>query len=414
MRRISIFNIAVIVAGLSSVASANAFIVGLYDAKALGRGNASAATDTDPSSITFNIGGLAGDQGTNVMIGGALAFPGASYTDTSGIKTDADLGTPIIPHLFVSSRISDLIAVGIGFHSPFAGDIDWPDSAPGNDVAKLQSIRTYFITPSVGVNLGKVIPGLTLGAGVDLVPATLEIRQFIFFGETQGEAHLGFNAFGVGGRVGAMFRPEALPQLSLGATWRSEVTEDFTGKGDFDIAEPYRGQLPPDGDISTTFKIPQSVSAGVAARPVAGFEIEADVTWVNWAAFDEVVIKLPGDNPANNMSVVPQNYTDTYTFSIGAEYKLPESRASLRAGYTFDPTPVPDTTLNASLPDADRHMISAGASYNVGDYDLHLGLQWLMPASRNTSDAPYMPVHKGSYEIQAYIAALTIAGHLGR
>src|SRR5262245_24273887 len=100
MRKISISS-AALVLGLGSAASAGGFMVGLHDAKALGRSNASAATDTDPSSITFNIGGLAADEGTNVMIGGSLVFAGASYTDTSGMKTEAGVGGhPIVPHLF--------------------------------------------------------------------------------------------------------------------------------------------------------------------------------------------------------------------------------------------------------------------------------------------------------------------------
>jgi long-chain fatty acid transport protein len=410
MRTTSAFSIGALVFGFGSAAYAGGFMVMLHDAKALGRANASAATDTDPSAITYNIGGLAADEGTNVMIGGALAFPAASYTDLAGAKTTADPGTPFVPHLFVSSRINDLIAVGIGFHTPFAGDITWPDDSPGNDVAKFQSIRTYFITPSVGANLGKFVPGLTVGAGIDLVPATLEIRQFLFFGDTQGEVHLGGNAFGIGGRVGAMFQPEALPQLSLGAMWRSQVNEDISGKGDFDIPAPYRSQLPPDGDISTSLKIPQSVSLGAAFRPTPALELEADLLWVNWATFDEVRIVLPDMSE----TVAAENYKDTYMVSLAAEYKLMENKAAVRLGYSYDPTPVPPTTLNPSLPDANRHIVAAGGSYNMGNYDLHLGLTYILPVSQETSDVMFTPLHKGTYEIQAFIAAVSVAGHFGR
>ena len=37
---------------------------------------------------------------------------------------------------------------------------------------------------------------------VDLVPATVELNQNLFFGNTQGTASLGGNAFGIGGRAG--------------------------------------------------------------------------------------------------------------------------------------------------------------------------------------------------------------------
>jgi long-chain fatty acid transport protein len=339
------------------------------------------------------------------------AVPSASYTDTGGTKFNGDAGTPVVPHVFVSSRINDLLAVGIGFHLPFAGDIDWPDAAPVNDVTKKNSIRTYFITPSVGVNLGQWVPGLTLGAGIDLVPASIEITQFITFGSTQGQAHLGGNAFGVGGRVGAMYKPEALPELSVGATWRSQVKEDFSGKGDFDIAEPFRTQLPPDGDISTTIKFPQSVSVGAAYRPMPELELEADSTWQDWSKYKEVRIHLPA-MAADSVSV--ENYKNTFSFNVGAEYKLPDYKAAVRAGYSYDPTPIPTTTIDSEVPDGNRHIVSAGGSYNFGNIDLHLGLVYILPTSTKTSDVMFTPLHKGKYEISAFIAALTLEGHFGR
>jgi long-chain fatty acid transport protein len=410
MRTITSFSFGALVLGLGGIASANTFENSFHDAKAIGRGNASTATDTDPSAITYNIGGLAADEGTNVMIGGIVAFPSASFTDTGGTKFKGDAGTPVVPHIYLSSRINDLLAVGLGFHVPFGGDIDWPDAAPVNDVAKKNSIRSYFITPSVGVNLGKYVPGLTLGAGVDLVPATIEITQFIFFGGTQGQAHLGGNAFGVGGRAGAMYKPEALPELSVGVMWRSQVNEDFTGKGDFDIAEPFRGQLPPDGDISLKIKLPQSVLAGVAYRPMPELEIEADTLWQDWSKYKEVRVHLP--NMTDSVNV--ENYKNTFSFNAGAEYKLTQYKAAVRAGYSYDPTPIPNTTLDSEVPDANRHIVSAGGSYSFDDYDLHLGLSYLIPVSMNTSTVMFTPLHKGKYEIQAFIAALTVGGHFGR
>ena len=411
MRTLSTLSVGFLALGLGGgVASANAFLLAVHDGKAMGRGNASTASDTDPSSITYNIGGLAVDSGTNVMVGGAMILPTSTYTDLSGNKTDTESQHPILPHLFVTSKITDMVAVGIGFHAPFGLEITWPDSAPTNDVTKYQSLRTYFITPSVGLDLKKFVPGLSVGAGIDLVPATVELRQFVFFGETQGEAHLGGDAFGIGGRVGVLYKPAMLPQLSVGAMWRSQVNEDFTGKGDFDIAAPYRDQLPPDGDISTSFKVPQSVNFGVAYRPIENLELEADGLWVNWSKFKEIRIKLPDMTD----KVSPENYNDTFTVSVGVDYKLPAYNAAVRVGYIYDPTPIPAESLTAQLPDANRHDLTAGGSYSFGDYDVHLGLLWVLPESRKTSDAMYAPIHKGTYEIQALVTTLTLGGHFGR
>jgi long-chain fatty acid transport protein len=110
--------------------------------------------------------------------------------------------------------------------------------------------------------------------------------------------------------------------------------------------------------------------------------------------------------------VAPQDYEDTVTIRVGAEYKM--KKAAVRAGYTYDPTPIPPTTASAQLPDGNRHAISAGGSYSLGNYDVHLALTYLPPASQTTSDEEYMPVFKGTYEITAFVAALSLTGKFGK
>ena len=136
-----------------------------FDARAVGRGNAASATDSDPSSIFYNIGGLAVAEGTHVMIGGSLIAPIASFTQADGNKIDSNTSPQVVPAFFASTRLSDLVAVGIGFYTPFGLAMSWPDNSPTNDVLHSQSLRTYFITPSVGVNLDKYVPGLTARRG---------------------------------------------------------------------------------------------------------------------------------------------------------------------------------------------------------------------------------------------------------
>ena len=37
-----------------------------------------------------------------------------------------------------------------------------------------------------------------------------------------------------------------------------------------------------------------------------------------------------------------------------------------------------------------------------------------MPASQTTSDAEFMPVFKGKYEVTAFVASLTLGGKFGK
>ncbi len=397
-----------LVSGTASLASANAFNISEHDAEATGRGNAVAASDTGPSSIVFNPGGIAVVEGVNVAVNGSLVAASGQYTnDTDGtVKTDS--GPVVLPAAFITARVHPMVAVALGFHAPFGLDISWPKNHPQADVIQDQSLRTYYVTAAVGVNLDRQVRGLSIGAGIDLVPATVELAQQIRFGDVVGNAHLGGTAFGIGGRAGVMYRSPDLP-LKLGAMWSSQVKLDFSGTGNFDAPKPFRNQLPPDGDITTSIEMPMSVSGGVAYGITPQLEVEADVRWLDWSTFKELRINLPG----GSQSVVSEQYQDTVSLRVGAAYELPTVPLAIRVGYIYDPTPIPTTTLSAQLPDANRNVLTLGGSYRFGNYGVHASVLYVLPATRKTSDAPFMPEYKAEYQVTALVASLMLTGHFG-
>ena len=402
-------------AGLGGTAHANAFLLNEFDAKAVGRGNASSATDSDPSSIYYNVGGLAIGEGTNVQIGGSLISAGASYTDLAGNKTDTATSPQAVPGVFVSARIHPMVAIGVGMYTPFGLALDWPTTSPSADVVQDIALHTFFLTPSVGVNLGSIIPGLTAGAGLDLVPATIDLRQAVYFGTDRGSAHLAGKAFGVGARVGVMYRPASEPRLSFGVMWRSDVKEDFSGDGNFDAPAPYRSQLPPDGAVKTSITLPQQVTGGAAFKMLPDFELEANVIWTNWSKFHTLNIDVPAPTSGTMTISTPENYENKTSFRIGGEYGMPHLGLAFRAGYIYDPTPIPSTNLTAQLPDINRNDVTIGASKTAGQYAVHVGLLWVLPGSRTTSMTdPYQPQYKGKYDVSAFVASVTLQGHFAK
>src|SRR5579863_3821716 len=162
-----------ILAASGTAAHANGFLLNEFDAQAVGRGDATGATDTDASSIYFNVGGLAAGTGSQVMVTGSLIQPIASFTDTSGAKTDSNTATQYLPGLFATTHVTDMIAAGIGFYTPFGLAVQWPSTSEAAASASYIALHTFFITPAIGLNLGSFVPGLSVGGGIDLVPATV-------------------------------------------------------------------------------------------------------------------------------------------------------------------------------------------------------------------------------------------------
>jgi long-chain fatty acid transport protein len=392
----------------ASAARANAFALNDFSAKATGRGDATIATSSDGSAIVYNVAGIASQTGVNVYVGASFITATGSFTnDADGKKTETNSPPAVTPGAYVTAKVHDMVVIGLGFHTPFGSKIEWPASSPSADEVRSQALRTYFLTPSIGLNLGKQVPGLQLGVGVDLVPATVELKQDIFFGDVRGNATLGGNTFGVGGRIGVMYVPPSAPAFSFGAHYRSEVKLDFEGDGDFDVAEPHRSQLPPDGAIKTSITLPQSLGVGFAVRPSDRIEAEVNAVWMGWSSFKELVVDLPGDSQL----VSPRNYEDKVSVRLGLEYKAVPDKFDVRVGYMYDPTPIPAEYLTASLPDANRHDLTVGASYHMGNYNVDVGFLWVTPAEKDTASMPDLPRYKGTYGIEVFLGAVSFGGH---
>ena len=406
--------------GTTGLAHANAFLINEFDSKAVGRGNASTATDVDPSSIYYNVGGLPAGEGTAFMVGTAIIAPQASYEDPAGMKTDSNTSPQAVPHVFGTYRINSMFAAGIGVFTPFGLAISWPQHWEQAEVTQKASLRTYFITPAFGVNLGSFVPGLSVGAGIDIVPATVELRQDILFGTERGSAHLGATAFGVGGRIGAMYVPHAAPQVSVGLMYRTQVKENFDGTGDFDAPAPFRAALPADGPAKTSITLPQQIAGGVAYRPTSTLELEGNLIWTDWSKFKSLDIEVPAPMGMGTTTISqPQDYSDKVTLRVGAEYRLPTLNAAVRAGYIYDPSPIPAEHLTAQLPDIDRHDLTIGGSLSfpratpvIGGLDVHFGALWVLPGDRHPAAGP-TPQFKGTYSVSAFVASLTVGGRFG-
>jgi long-chain fatty acid transport protein len=69
-------------------------------------------------------------------------------------------------------------------------------------------------------------------------------------------------------------------------------------------------------------------------------------------------------NGGVDLSVTPENWSDSYRYSVGANYHL-NDKLTLRGGVAFDETPVSDAFRTARIPDEDRTWLAFGAQYRL-------------------------------------------------
>jgi long-chain fatty acid transport protein len=98
-------------------------------------------------------------------------------------------------------------------------------------------------------------------------------------------------------------------------------------------------------------------------------------------------------------STTPKNWHDTWAFRFGANYEIREGM-KIRAGYIYDLTPVPDSSFEPQLPDANRHIFTVGGDIKVlTRFTLGIAYNFILLESRTKNNA--IPVNGVPVPLQA-------------
>lgn len=186
--------------------------------------------------------------------------------------------------------------------------------------------------------------------------------------------------------VGVMYRP--IDQLSFGLTYRGRADGDFEGDvfiTDATVIDPTTGQpmrVNLDGTVEMKYDHPEQVQAGVRWFASEKLSVEADVTWTGWSVNDRqvehVVLKdvpVPVVDDAGTITGFDvqdmpstfdhaRDWEDTTAYRLGVAYQATRTLA-FRAGYTYDPSPIPDETFEFGWPDTDRNVYTLGLGWQI-------------------------------------------------
>lgn len=135
---------------------------------------------------------------------------------------------------------------------------------------------------------------------------------------------------------------------------------------------------------AVTAFLPQQGVIGASFHPNDRFTLVADLTWVNWSAYinptASIDVNVNFDHPPGSEMIAlpmippsmrpdPARFHDTFVPRIGAEYRIPIAQTaivSVRAGYRYDPSPVPDQSgSNTNFLDSNRHVVAAGFGFEL-------------------------------------------------
>ncbi len=389
------------VIGLAAVAGGSARAAGiavdLQSARGVGMAGSMIGVVDDASGMYFNPAGIAQGQGLEVELGTAPIIPAFTVTNPAGQQLNgvANVITPV--HLYATWGISDEWTVGLGLFTPWGLKVEWDPTWEGREVIKKADLKVYVINPTVAYRNGP----FRIGGGVQIVRSTVELTKDInLLDNGYVGVDLGAGAWGVGGNVGIQY--DAVPKiLTLGATYRSSVSQNFEGNAHFtNVPPPYAGTFK-DQTAKTKLKLPDNIGFGVAVRPIPELVLDVDINYFAWQQFQAIDIQF--QNPSLS-TYESKAWHHSWNYRIGAEYTLNE-HIQLRGGILYDKTPSPTYTLLPDVPDNDRLNFGLGGTYRWGAFRIELAYQYIHFLGA-TSTYPN-PKYQYDYGANAHVLALT-------
>jgi len=398
------------------------FLIYEHGAAAMAIAGAFTGLANDPSAIWHNPAGLAWVEGTQLLLGGTLIVPSGSLT------MDNLPGAPVYkqvkqrffpPNFYLTSKLSDRLAIGVGVFAPFGLGTEWPNEAndfPLRYLAVMSEMQTIQINGAIAYKLSD---NFSVGGGVYYVDSKLkeDIVQAVQISPAlpvwDVPTTLDVKGTAFGWNAGLLFKSE---RFSFGVNYRSRFDVDYEGtvvSSTAYVPEAYQAYIPTEGDGVVTFKFPDILTFGLAVRLTDNLTWSADIHDYLWKRYDSYVVEVdyPDPYPDMELAAAPA-WKNNLCYRTGLQFEASDS-LTLRGGFAYDVAPQPIEDMSPSLPDANRIIFTAGFGYRIGKLVLDFAYQYEQFAKR-TSDHHYIfgpgtpNLAAGTYKTSSHLFGLNL------
>jgi long-chain fatty acid transport protein len=390
---------------LAPAVRGSGFLIYEHGAAAMAMAGAFTSLAKDPSALWHNPAGLAFLEGTQIMGGATFIFPSGSveFPDYPG-SPSYDQAHKIFypPNFYISHRLSDKTVIGLGVTSPYGLGIEWPEpeTFPWRYLGTKSDMVTFCVNPAVAV---KLTDRLSLGLGASFIYSKLtqSITQYMMLGEAgldvPADVDVDGTAFGF--NAGLLYKGNG---YRVGLNYRSRFTLDYKGTVSLDIPVY---ETPFAGTGETRFDFPDLVTLGLSFDLAPKLVWAVDLHYFFWSTYDSYTFHFEVPDLALTEDLtVSTLWKDSWIARTGLEY-LATDRLALRAGFAFDKSPQPASTMDTSLPDADRTTLTCGFGYKFGRLSLDVAYQFENFRER-TSERP--DIFQGTFKTQAHLIGIDL------
>lgn len=413
----------------------------LIENSASGMGNSfagAAAVAEDASTVFFNPAGLSKLKSDQLSVALHVIMPEAKFTN-NGSTINIALGggalpgpnattdeSALVPNVYYVNQLNDKWTFGLGINAPFGLATDYGTSWVGRYHATRSEVTTININPSASFKLNdKVAIGFGLsaqyieatlanqidsaavclgaGGGVACTNGTFGMTG-VAQAATDSSVSLNGDDWSFGFNFGLLF--DISDSSRLGVAYRSNVSHTLKGTADFTRSTALNAFLSfagssafTDTGVTADINLPESLSVSYFQSLSDKWSLLADITWTKWSRFDRLVVDFA--NPSQPTTTIPENWDDSYRYSVGATYKSSD-KLKYRFGLALDETPIPSAVSRTPrIPGNDRTWLSFGIGYQTSDsFSVDVGYAHLFVdnAAISNTDASFGHTLIGSYE----------------
>lgn len=403
---LALLSAAALAACASSAAFAEGFGVYEWSASGSAMGEAYMFGEEDPSVLAYNPSQITKLNGTYFSIGTSLFIPdtkvrfdglGPLNGGSGGSSVwDNEYDPALIPYMYYATKAGKNSWWGIAFFARYGNQLEYDDLWPGRYDTVFSGIKGLTLQPTYAF---KISDKLSAAVGLDINYVKLRMRKYLpgaILMPGMGVGDIGTDLEGDTFNIGwlASLTYDFTPQTSIAVTYRSRI------KHTMDSADMSLTGLEGLGVRSTgasgTVTLPDSLAIGLGHKFNDRTRIELNATWTNWETYNALNVYL--DNPAlqgppiYGRSENAKNWKASWRYGIGIEHKL-SKQWSILAGYVFDESPVPDATMDFTVPTGDRHRGSIGFKYRFKEnHELSFAYTGIWAGTRD------VPTRTGGYD----------------
>lgn len=347
------------------------------DAFATARGNAFVATADSAAAVHYNPAGMT-QLKDQQFEAGVYSIVLGNDANVRGDTSEAKDELQAAPHIFYVKPLNNQWSMGFGLTSPFGLGTDWGRHT--NFTSAVTEARLMYISATTAIAY-KVNDQLSLGASFSLNYADMTLEQ----GPAGPGSYLRFSGDDIGFSGSLSLRWQPAEKHAFGLIYCTESSFNLQGSTESNF-------LQNDYSADLNFMTPARIAGGYSYRPAPGWNIEANVEWLDWNELNDLTLE---SDSIGGSTRVPFDWKSSFIYELGASYTTP-SGYIFAAGYDFNANSQPDKHFTPGVSDADRHWFNLGFGRKCESQSWMLAYQF--GYSNRTVENAANPDVNGKYE----------------